>query len=153
MLKGTGRSPGPVLIIVPQAFYYAKGGFGVQPYRNNPVSRRSFLWTGTGFLVSAALAKADTLTAQQVIERIQKNVGVPWRTTTVDTIKAGSADTPVKGIATTMVATLDLLKRASAANRNLVIVHEPTFYNGNADELQTPGNADDPDGPIEARLH
>lgn len=129
-----------------------KEGSGLQSWLNrkqlppdiHPDSRRSFLWTGTGFLLSAALAKGDTLTAQQVIERIQKNVGVPWRTTTVDTIKAGSADSPVKGIATTMVATLDLLKRASAANRNFVIVHEPTFYNGNADELQTPGNADDP---------
>jgi putative NIF3 family GTP cyclohydrolase 1 type 2 len=90
------------------------------------------------------LAKADALTAQQVIERIQKNVGVPWRATTVDTIKAGNADTPVIGIATTMVATLELLQRASTAKRNFVIVHEPTFYNGNADELQTPGNADDP---------
>ena len=45
-------------------------------------------------LISAALAKGDTLTAQQVIERIKKNVGVPWRATTVDTIKAGSADSP-----------------------------------------------------------
>ena len=88
------------------------------------------------------MAKADTLTAQQVIERIQKNVGVPWRTTTVDTIKAGSADSPVKGIATTMVATLDLLKRASAANRNFVIVHEPTFYN--ATRIIADFNADDP---------
>jgi hypothetical protein len=44
-------------------------------------------------------------TAGQVIERIQKNVGVPWRTQTVDTIKSGSAGTRVKGIATTMMAT------------------------------------------------
>jgi hypothetical protein len=35
----------------------------------------------------------------------------------VDTVKAVNPDTPVKGIATTMVATLDLLKRAAAARR------------------------------------
>ena len=43
-----------------------------------------------------------------------------------------------------MVATLELLKRANAANRNFVIVHEPTFYSSNSDEAQMPGNADDP---------
>ncbi len=107
-------------------------------------SRRTFLQTGTAFLTGALLAEGDQLTASQVIERIQKNAGVAWRTQTVDTIKAGSPDTPVKGIATTMVATLDLLKRASAADRNFIVVHEPTFYSSNSEEAQAPGNADDP---------
>jgi putative NIF3 family GTP cyclohydrolase 1 type 2 len=57
-------------------------------------------------------------------------VGVPWREQTVDNFKDGSKpDAPLKGIAVTMVATFDLLRRAAAANRNLVIVHEPTYYN------------------------
>ena len=79
---------------------------------------------------AAALLRAQTsqITARQVIERIQKNVGVPWRAQTVDTIKDGNPETPVKGIATTMMATFDVLQRAAAANRNLVITHEPTFY-------------------------
>jgi putative NIF3 family GTP cyclohydrolase 1 type 2 len=64
-----------------------------------------------------------------VIERIQKNLGVPWRTPTVDTLKAGTPDTPVQGIATTMMATFDVLQRAAKAGRNFVITHEPTFYN------------------------
>jgi putative NIF3 family GTP cyclohydrolase 1 type 2 len=46
----------------------------------------------------------------------------------VDRIIAGNPDTPVKGIATTMMATLDVVQRAAAAGRNLVITHEPTFY-------------------------
>src|SRR6266851_3822279 len=103
-------------------------------------TRRLFLCSATGVL----FAQKGELTARQVIERIQKNVGVPWRETTVDTIKAGSPDTQVKGIATTMVATLDLLKRAAAANRNFIVVHEPTFYSGSADEMHAQGNADDP---------
>lgn len=84
------------------------------------------------------------MTAKLVIERIQQNVGVPWRAQTVDTIKAGSPDTVVKGIATTMVATLDLLRRASAANRNFIVVHEPTFYSGAEDEFHARQNPDDP---------
>ena len=68
------------------------------------------------------------MTARQVIERIKANVGVPWTEPTVDTIKAGDPETPVKGIALTMMATLDVLQRAAAAGQNLVITHEPTFY-------------------------
>ncbi|HWD99069.1 MAG TPA: Nif3-like dinuclear metal center hexameric protein, partial [Bryobacteraceae bacterium] len=51
---------------------------------------------------------------------------------------------PITGIATTMVATLDLLKRASAARRNMVIVHEPTFYSSLEDEAHAPGNSENP---------
>lgn len=67
-------------------------------------------------------------TARQLIEQIKKEVGVPWRDQTVDTIKAGDPDTPITGIATTMMATYDVLERAAAKGLNLVITHEPTFY-------------------------
>lgn len=75
-----------------------------------------------------ALAQSNGLTARQVIERIQKNVGVPWRAQTVDTFKAGNPDTRVTGIAVTMMATFDVLRRAAASGNNLIITHEPTFY-------------------------
>jgi putative NIF3 family GTP cyclohydrolase 1 type 2 len=79
------------------------------------------------------MAQDGRITARQVIERIQKNVGVAWRSQTVDTFKAGDPDTPVTGIATTMMATYDVLVRAAAAGDNLIITHEPTFY-GHTDE-------------------
>ena len=89
-------------------------------------SRRGFLITAG----AAGLLAADSpLTVGQVVERIQKNLGVPWRTPTVDTLKAGTPDTPVQGIATTMMATFDVVQRAAKAGRNFVITHEPTFYN------------------------
>jgi putative NIF3 family GTP cyclohydrolase 1 type 2 len=72
---------------------------------------------------------AEAPTAAQIIERIQKNVGVPWHQETVDTIKAGNPNTPVTGIATTFAATLDVLQRAAASGKNLIVTHEPTFYN------------------------
>ena len=71
---------------------------------------------------------SGALTARQVIERIQAHVGVPWHSETVDTFKAGDPDTPVTGIATTMMATYDVLVRSAAAGKNLIITHEPTFY-------------------------
>ena len=72
------------------------------------------------------------MTAQEVVTRIQRTLaadGIPWRATTVDTFKAGKPGTPVRGIATTGMATLDVLRRAAAERRNFVVTHEPTFYN------------------------
>lgn len=71
-------------------------------------------------------------TAREIVERIRGRLaaqGIAWRAETVDTFKAGDPDTPVRGIATTGMATLDVLRRASAAGRNFVVTHEPTFYN------------------------
>jgi putative NIF3 family GTP cyclohydrolase 1 type 2 len=81
-----------------------------------------------GLVSIPASAQDKHITAREVIERIQKNVGVPWRADTVDTIKDGDPDTPVTGIATTMMATFDVLQRAAASGKNLIITHEPTFY-------------------------
>jgi putative NIF3 family GTP cyclohydrolase 1 type 2 len=83
----------------------------------------------TLLLSTSAFAQNKVLTARQVIERIQAHVGVPWRSDTVDTFKAGNPDAPVTGIAVTMMATLDVLKRAAASENNLIITHEPTFFN------------------------
>jgi len=86
------------------------------------------LWLTSFFVAACASAQTPVVTAQQIIDRIKSEVGVPWRDQTVDTFKAGDPNTPVTGIAVTMMATLDVLQRAAAANRNLVITHEPTFY-------------------------
>jgi putative NIF3 family GTP cyclohydrolase 1 type 2 len=95
------------------------------------ISRRKFILTGSA-LLAAPLAKAQQspaeLTAEQLVERIRGHVGVPWRTETVDRILAGGANTVIKGIAVTMMATLDVLERAVATNKNMIITHEPTFY-------------------------
>jgi putative NIF3 family GTP cyclohydrolase 1 type 2 len=77
----------------------------------------------------SAAAQAKPLTAREVIARIQAHVDVPWQPETVDTFKAGNPDAEVKGIAVTMMATLDVLERAATAGQNLIITHEPTFYN------------------------
>ncbi|HTX34156.1 MAG TPA: Nif3-like dinuclear metal center hexameric protein [Bryobacteraceae bacterium] len=69
------------------------------------------------------------MTASEVVERIRKNLGVPWNEQTYrDTFKAGDPATEVQGIATTFMATLDLIQRAHAAGMNMVVTHEPTFW-------------------------
>ena len=105
----------------------------------NGVSRRSFVFTGAATLLSARVVRGrprqdgrhdQGMTARDVVARIQAQVGVPWREKTVDTFKAGDPDTIVTGVATSVMATLDVLRQAAAAKRNLVITHEPTFYTG-----------------------
>jgi putative NIF3 family GTP cyclohydrolase 1 type 2 len=80
-------------------------------------------------LISVPLnAQTTPPTAREVVKSIQDHVGIPWMTQTVDTFKAGNPDTPVTGIAVTMMATLDVLQRAAANHQNFIITHEPTFY-------------------------
>lgn len=73
---------------------------------------------------------ADPLTAAEVLARIQKQVAVNWRDgQTVDTIKTANPNQTVKGIATSFTSTMEVLEKAVAKGLNMVIVHEPTFYN------------------------
>jgi hypothetical protein len=81
------------------------------------------------FCGALPVAQEKRVTARDVIARIQQHVGVPWAAETVDTFKAGDSDTAVTGIAVTMMATMDVLQRAAASGKNLIITHEPTFYN------------------------
>lgn len=93
------------------------------------LSRRAFVAAGTAlFSARWSPVQARALTARDVAARIQASVGVPWRDGTVDGFKAGDPATPVTGIATTAMATLDVLRRAAAAKRNFVLTREPTFY-------------------------
>jgi putative NIF3 family GTP cyclohydrolase 1 type 2 len=71
---------------------------------------------------------AQTLTAAEAIQRIQQRYPAPVPDT-VDTIKAGDPSTQVTGIATTFMDTMAVLREANRRGLNLVITHEPTFYN------------------------
>ena len=74
-------------------------------------------------------ASAQSLTAADIILRLQQHYSVAPPPNTVDTIKAGDPSTPVKGIAVTFLDTMDVLREADKRGLNLVITHEPTFYN------------------------
>jgi putative NIF3 family GTP cyclohydrolase 1 type 2 len=99
------------------------------------ITRRDFALGAAVASVTAnpARAQGGKITAQEIIGRIQKQLAestppVPWKTPTRDVFKAGNPDTPVTGIATTVMSTLSILQRASKDGKNLVITHEPTFW-------------------------
>jgi putative NIF3 family GTP cyclohydrolase 1 type 2 len=59
---------------------------------------------------------------------------VAWRDTTYrDTFKSGGPDTPVTGIATTVIASFDMIQRAVGAGLNMIVPHEVTFWNDRDD--------------------
>jgi putative NIF3 family GTP cyclohydrolase 1 type 2 len=98
-----------------------------------PISRRRFVaLTATGIATAplAMMARpiGGKITAQDVVDRIRKSIGVEWKPDTVDTIKAGDPSTVITGIATTSLATLTVLDRAVKAGANLIITSEPTYY-------------------------
>src|SRR3954453_17245422 len=97
--------------------------------KKTDVSRRHFsLLAGTLAAARIPLTAAGPLTAQEGVARIQTNLGAESSANSTDGFKAGDPSTPVKGIATTAMATIDVLKRASAGGANLVITYEPTFF-------------------------
>ena len=105
--------------------------------------RRKFLMTaastiGLAFASSRTSAlemhlHAPGMTVQQVIDLILKEIpGAPFEQT-VDTLKSGSGQQVVTGIATTMFSTIEVIQKAAAQGVNFIIAHEPTFY-GHTDE-------------------
>lgn len=87
-----------------------------------------------------ALPSFGQLTANDVINKIKTEVNCDWAKETVDNVKAGDPTTAVKGIATTFMATLEVLRKANARGLNFVITHEPTFYS-HTDDLSTHANS------------
>jgi len=97
-----------------------------------------------GTLPAAAQNTAkQALTAAEVVDRIKAHTGIPWMTETVDTFKAGDPETRVTGIAVTMMATYAVLERARAGGLNLIITHEPTFFDHQDKADQLPAGEED----------
>jgi len=89
------------------------------------ISRRSFTLMAA---TAASVCAAESLNAETVVRRLQTELGGDWPSTGPDGFKAGDPAIVVKGIATTAMATLEVLKSATKANANLVLTCEPTFY-------------------------
>jgi putative NIF3 family GTP cyclohydrolase 1 type 2 len=99
-----------------------------EPMEIRFVSRRKLIWAAAGSVAARTPPSQTVLTAADIVGRIQAHVGIPWLEKTVDRIVAGAPETPVRGIATTMMATLEVIQRAAAAGRNMIITHESTFF-------------------------
>ena len=97
------------------------------------VSRRDFMLMAAATAAATQVARGQKgkLTAGEVVDRIKKNLGIPWPAddkTFRDTFKIGGPDSPVNGIATSFGGNFRVMELADKAGLNMLIVHEPTFY-------------------------
>ncbi len=83
----------------------------------------------TAACITAFSQPKPAQTAKNIIDMIIKETGAQPIPNTVDVIKVGDPQTKVTGIVTCMFATMDVLKKAVEMNCNLIIAHEPLFYN------------------------
>ena len=106
---------------------------------DSAITRREFgrwaggaLAAGTGMAGTPAQAQA-TITIAQAVDRIKAKLaaeGVAWRASNFDGYKTGDPNQTLTGIASCFQPTFDVLRRAAAAKRNLVVSHESCFWDG-----------------------
>lgn len=85
--------------------------------------------------ISTEKIGSQEMTIQEVIDSILLTVpGAPVKNT-IDTFKAGDPSQNVTGIVTTFLASHEVIQRAAEFGANLIITHEPTFYN-HADNVE-----------------
>lgn len=94
------------------------------------------------FAIAADAQNASQkLTAAEVMQRVIAATGATPPANTVDTLKAGDPNTVVTGVVTTFMDTMPVLMKAVAQGKNLIVTHEPTFYNHPDDLAVLPGDA------------
>lgn len=69
------------------------------------------------------------LSIQQAIEKIKSRFGKTVGTDTVDTLKSGDPSQGLRGIVVTFLVNRTILDQTVATGANLIITHEPTYYN------------------------
>ena len=76
--------------------------------------------------VSEKANKWKNMKANEIIERITKGADKPE--ITCDTVKAGDTNKEIKRVALSMFATVEVVKKAKQWGADMLIVHEPTYY-------------------------
>ena len=77
------------------------------------------------------------MTVREIVDEIIKKAGVEPlpEDKTCDHLMTGSWDMEVKGIVTTFMATVDVIKETIDLGANFIITHEPTWFSG-ADDIE-----------------
>lgn len=70
------------------------------------------------------------MNVKQVVDKIIDACDTPPLEKTCDLLMAGNWNCEVKGIVTTFMATIDVIKAAVSQGANLIITHEPTYFTG-----------------------
>jgi len=115
------------------------------------LSRRDFALIAGSSVSAAGLRAQAGSSATSVVDRILKELGGEAPANSADGFKAGDTTSTVSGIATTAMATVEVLRQAVKAKTNLVLSYEPVFFS-RADRPATPGGRGpgglDPEDPV-----
>ena len=80
------------------------------------------------------------MTIEMLLQRILAKIpGAPLEDT-VDTVKCGDVAQELTGVVTTFLASYQVISRAVELGANLIITHEPTFYNHRDEVAWLAGN-------------
>lgn len=69
------------------------------------------------------------MTVREFINGLKASFGMAWRETAIDVFLYGDPEGELKNVAVTMMATQAVLEEAVRRDCNLLITHEPLFYN------------------------
>jgi putative NIF3 family GTP cyclohydrolase 1 type 2 len=93
------------------------------------ISRRRFVEiTGAAAASTVTLRGADAPSAQEFVASVAAALGGEPLADSIDGFKAGDPGIAVKGVATTAMATMAVLRQAANAGTNLIFSYEPTFF-------------------------
>src|SRR5690554_230004 len=109
------------------------------------ITRKSFITT-TGLTLSGSLIGApalsygnsinrigpqadNNLSIQQIIDLMIATVEGGSINNTVDSVKMGNPAAKCTGVVSTFLATAEIIQQTAKLGANLIITHEPTFYN------------------------
>jgi len=81
-----------------------------------------------------------SITVQRIIDKLIEPAGPLEDGETVDTLKAGRPDAGVRKVAVAMTATYAIIQAAAEAGVDLLVVHEPTYYNHTDDTAWLAGD-------------
>lgn len=98
----------------------------------SPLSRREFVVMAGAVAATTRLPAqvgGRTLRAGEIVDRIKKQLGIPWNEKTFrDLFHLGGPETEVHGIAASFGGNFRVMQLAEKRGLNMLIVHEPTFY-------------------------
>ena len=97
--------------------------------QNSTITGIGLSMTALSITSSCSAEPASELSIQQAIDKIIAQIPGGKLEQTVDTVKSGDPNQKLTGIVTTFLATVDVIREAIAQKANLIITHEPTYYN------------------------
>src|SRR5437763_1880464 len=90
------------------------------------------------------------MTGKEIVDQIRQKLGANWKDTSVDTFVAGKPETEVKGVVTTYAPTLEVLSKAVAAGKNMIVSRESPYWARSAGQIRPGTGGKGPGGPAEA---